>query len=286
MVCIFGLGSSCGSSSSASTKILNDTTNQSVTNILNTNATTVSTNTITNQSVNFTECSVNPDKFRLECPGGLNISQITTANVNIITNITDESAQQIREVLAASIDANAAAEAKAETGFFVTSTSVAVSATDIQNHLHNLLETTLTNQNIRNIINGVSITQAINIPMCGTWVSERSCNFSQNVTLSIIADQIISSFNQAVIDDSFLADITVQAGSSSDSSTAGFDAIIRALTEFFGNVVFAYIFFVLGVLLILFLVFWVATRGLTSIFARKPSSASPQVNTETPSTKK
>lgn len=282
-VCILGMGD-CSSSSSASVKISNTATNQSITSILNTNSTTVTTSAESTQSINFLPCPVNPDRFLLECEE-LKIEQATTVTLKSCTNVTDQSASEIRSIFETLLESNSSAEAKAETEFFSTASSEAISATDIRNHISNLIQTVLSNQNIRNIIASVDATQMQNIYMCGRWTAN-SCVWSQNIQLSLIADQIISSLNDAIVSDSYLADIRVESKNSSDSSSGGIEGIIRALTEFFGNVVFAYIFFVLGVLLILFLVFWVATRGFTSIFARKPSSTSPQVNTEIPSTKK
>lgn len=274
MVCIFGCGD-CGSSASASVKITNTTNNQNLTNILNTSSSSVATNTFTSQTITLLPCTQDPNAFRAECgTGGLNISQITVANIKICTDISDSQAQDIRNVLSAAIAANAEAESKAETQFFSTASSSAVSATDISNHISNLISTNITNQNIKNIINSTRLDQVQTIYQCGTWTGN-SCNLTQNIQLSLISDSVLSQMNSIVKNDTFLADIKVEAKAGSDSFAGGLTGMIEAVGKIFGSIIMGYVIVIGLIILAVGGFFYLVVKLLTGGGAATAAAAAP-----------
>lgn len=214
-VCVFGCGD-CGSSAQSSTNIQNDQMNQTLTSILTSNSSNVSTFTTTNQNLTVNMCAT----ANFQC-SDFSITQNLTGTFKVITDIDDQTTQNLQTAIKNAIDQNAASSADAKSGFFSTSSSQSVDNTTIVNRLHNIVDTTVSTQNVKAIILNYNFNQTATINLCGTIISKGACTISQTILVSMIADNILSSVNQAVTNDSFMADLQQSGTSSASATTTG-----------------------------------------------------------------
>jgi hypothetical protein len=227
MVCILGMGD-CGSSSQASTSLTNSTVNQNLTNVLSTVSSSVSTSLLALQKIKFLPCPQNPNSFVANCPNGFGVIQNISGKINIVTSITQDTATELANVINNQVKQNAADTANASSQFLSTASSTATTADNVANYITNLVSKNITSQTVNDIISQFDFTQEQIVYECGTW-NASSCEFSQNMQLSLISDAIISTVNNLVSNDAYLNSLTQTGTGSTTSSAAGIQGFIDSI---------------------------------------------------------
>ena len=75
------------------------------------------------------------------------------------------------------------------------------------NNLTNIIDTQITTENVKNIIDQYNFSQTQTLNLCGKVTNKKSCNFSHDMLISVVADNILSSVNDAITENSFFQDL-------------------------------------------------------------------------------
>jgi hypothetical protein len=172
----------------------------------------------------------------IKCEGGLNIDQSIKSSTTAVQSVSSKFAQQLSTQLQNTAQADIANAVKQlQEGFFGNNES----NQEVENRIVNKINTTLNSDTVLNIVNSMVINSVnkntANIVNCGEMSGE-SCNFTQDITVQILTQNILNSIGDLVQNNQEINDfynkINNQVSSEQKGLAALFAQIFAALGEF------------------------------------------------------
>lgn len=216
------------------TNITNNVLNKSVTNILQRNSVNVSTNIRTGQSVTYRiiESTVNCTDV-----GGL-ITQKITANINLVDQVTLETTNELTTLFKQAADSQSSQFQKVTQelggGIGLSEAQKQTITTNIQN----IIETTVTQENLTNIVRSVALDQDGNV-LIQKSVYTGPCAVAQDLVLSLQASAIIGALVANITKNEAISDIVTKAKQEQIAELKGLSDVIKSVGDAVSKVITA-----------------------------------------------
>lgn len=214
-----------GSKSKQTTKIINDTLNQVVTNVLTSTSNVVTNNVSAGQSVGFI---IKNSTVTCDPPTASLVSQRMTSDFKMVTQIGEETTSAIKNVL------NSAADTTSDTFQKVLSSAGSLSyadsknKTELSNIVKNIIETNVTTETLNQIINNFSYNQDANITIEDSTFTG-PCEVSQDMVVQLQTSAILNKVASLIEDNTQVADIVTKAETTQDITQNGVPEVIDAM---------------------------------------------------------
>lgn len=169
--------------------------NKSVTNILKTSS-NVSTSTI--QGTQTARIEVDAGGV-MKCTSGSGIIQNQTGSMSVVTKVTDESTNQMKNLLLTELDQDMQIlqdVTKELGGGSVAGEEEVINESNLKNELKNIIENNVTTENLNDIINSIVFDQDGTIHIKGYY--EGPCNIDQTQLIELQATTILSNIQKAM----------------------------------------------------------------------------------------
>jgi hypothetical protein len=220
---------------SSLTKISNDVLNKSMTDILQRNATNVSTNLQSGQSAKFTVLN-----SVVECvPSDTSlINQSIQTNISMVDQITQETSSEIKNLLKNAADSTSTQFQKITQELGGGLGLNAKQEQDISTKIQNIIETSVTQENLTSSAKSVSITQSGDVLISGTTY-KGPCSITQDLALSMQASAIIGNVMKAVSENQAVTEIVTTATQKQEVELKGLSDIVKSIGDAVSNILLA-----------------------------------------------
>lgn len=219
-----------GASSSKSKNVIeSDVLNKNITAILNKNSTIVSTSSWQNQYIELHVTKTG----ELNC-NNIELSQKMSSSMKLINTITNsvknDIVNEIKNALAHQIDSNNSASS----GWGGIGMSDANSINRVKTTLKNIVETSMTAENLNQIVNRFDFKQNNTVTIDGKVGGPDCENFkmSQDMQINLVTNNIISTLNENIAKSTEANEISDVVKSKTSASVEGvFEAISKLLSN-------------------------------------------------------
>lgn len=207
------------------TENLNKTYNASMTNVLQRNANNIRINASADQVLNFT-AGPNSD---IECTGGTGFSQTSNVSLNIPTTITTDTTNDIKSLLKTGLtnDTQQVQDLLSQLGGGLGMDVDTENINKTKNIVDNIIDTTITQENLNDILKTVNVSQTGRFEFNGKW--KGPCTWSQNIALEMISADIISNVVKSMADNQALADIVNKTSQEQKKRVEGLAGLVESV---------------------------------------------------------
>jgi hypothetical protein len=215
-----------GANTSSTSSLANSILNESVTNILQRNETNSTFSVQAGQSVNFV--IKNSTVTCTDSPTTPLIQQTMTGEITIATSVTQQATSDIKTLFNNVADANSSQFQK-----LISETLGGIGTTTEQNTLisnaaKNVINTSVTQENLTSIVQNFSFTQSGNVEISDTTYSG-PCSFNQNLALHLQASSIIGNIMQAIATNETVNELVAVSSQTQEVQLKGLSDIISSI---------------------------------------------------------
>lgn len=207
-------------------KITNSVMNESVTNILQRNSVNISTNIQSGQTAKFNVVGSN-----VECTDNQPlITQTLSANISMVDQVTSQTSNELKTLFQQAADSTSDQFQKViqELGGGI---GIEQSQQqNISNNIKNVIDTTVTQENLTDVARTVSVTQDGNVNIVGSNY-RGPCAVSQNLALSMQASAIIGMLMKNVAENQAITDIINTASQKQTAELKGLSDIVASIGD-------------------------------------------------------
>lgn len=220
------------------TDIANNILNESVTNILNKSATTVNTTATNIQGASF-KVGKDGDVTCTDTGGGGLINQKLVGTFKFVTEVTDSSAQELKNEFQSSMNSSSEQFQKimTELGGILGTSIDTDSQTLISNEIQNVIETNVTNEKLTEIMNTLKITQSGDVEFNGKYTGP--CAINQDLLVEMQAGTIVSNLAETVASNAVVNDIVTKTVQKQEVELKGLSNIIESIGDAISQVAMA-----------------------------------------------
>lgn len=209
--------------SNLSMDLQNSVLNQKMTDIMTSNA---------NDSSNIIQLANNitiENHGDLECNGNLTINQTNVAKARIINQVTNQVTDQLRSMLNNDIQSSGSQTDKLLQGFLAGIGQVNKKnlETSIRNQITNIVNTTITTENINHMLSYLQAKNNYSIVNYKTMKAQ-DCTFIQNNAVDYAATTIINNLSSAIVNDSIINRSVIEASQVQTTEQKGLDDLLKA----------------------------------------------------------
>jgi hypothetical protein len=206
-----------------------DSLNESLTTQLNSIANSSSTTVILKQGMdlNFDGSNFQCDEFK--------VAQRIDAEVKLITSISAEQSQDIRDDITTKFDSSIDQKTSSSSDMGVVAASGSTT-TNIKKTFKTIVETNLTNKQCNEIVNAFNVGQDMKLSMKGATLTGKICSFDQMIQLRLIAQTMITSVAKAAKANKQLQDLMEKVEQSSEAKAKGINEGIKTVANTVGDI--------------------------------------------------
>lgn len=227
-----------------STKVLVDTLNdinrERITNILSRNTVSLSNVINASQSIIVNIRCGNNCKV---CPNGFVIEQNQTANVNVVTNVSQSQVNEIANLIEAELENKTSQTYNEVAGFLAVDLSLGKNTeitTKIINRLKDVVRNDITLENITSVMNQVNFSEnsEINIIAGNDFeFGAKGCDITQNIFIDFTSKAIIDMVAKNAMEDQSLVRMVNDARQDTQIEAKGLDDLVKSIFSGLAGVV-------------------------------------------------
>ena len=245
MACVLGIGD-CGSKSTNTIKIVNDTINENITNIMNKTQNSTTANCAVTQ---FMGVEIGPDAV-LCSP--LNISQTSAVVCKSIGTFATSGQNNLSTIAQQAIEQAATASNDTTQSFLSTSVSTSTNNMDMKSYIKNLVQRNFTTETQNACLLNATISQNLPIKFngkmkCATDGSQAS-DWVQDAQLSGLASCTAQNIQAILLNDTTVQSAVQKSDALNKTTQKGVSEIIDSI---FGGLSTMYVIIVIGIIILL-----------------------------------
>lgn len=257
--CIAGLVGDCGGGAETRNNVENDILHKNVMNALQENSTKVTNSVIASQRIKIKAGRINCKTFK--------VANVMKGHLRFVSAVTQKLTTDIKAAFDTAINQGIEAESK-DKRELLSSPSNTATINDIKNKLHNIVERSITNRSLAEIVNKFNLEQIVDIEV-GVIEGADQCDVKQTMLLDIMATNIIEQVSGVAANDQSLASLITKAKAAGFFESKGLNSIVDSVVGFFTSAIGMYAIIIIVIIISIAVI-------LKSAVGTESSSSSPQ----------